>query len=712
MIILKIIEQYYASTDSDLQYMALRNEFTINDIENDVSLLMSKLVLPILLEESNMTIVNLVCYELLPKFMQCIRDNYQSNRDIFKLVENRVMIPIANNIRNPDRSLIFVQCSKMLFEKIYKLVDLDQRGKSRSSHVNIPSIIFNNNDSFVLLYLKKIKEMNLFETEKYLCYETLNYLLPLYYDGHTHCIPKEILIPLLKQYSQEELINPSTQALIGNLSRLTSSIELSYCSEYIDDCILLEMSKYWYKFNILIDDYFDTRLLPKLEVTSIDDPASFIDILNIIINFGPFYSIRILHIGLPYLAQENVIRLIKNCIKLLNIVDIDISQKKLENNMLTETVTADRENSIAMAGNNEPQYKNATNDNKNNNETETQNDKYLEELSLVTDNYDNDDDEEEFQMEDDDNEDEETADLSINGDESQSTYSRELVNDIHYSTLEEHDNDNRIEKIATIQSMVLSILHNCDISLQTERYFMEMPNLSIYNIFRDMGLTADKNAIVTLFKFHSTVQQFDLNIVLTDPEYYKKYTKDDIFATLDYKSASSVNNLTDLQFCVDIVEKLIRDDNFTLTTRDQAILALILLPHIKKNKQFVKVLKVGNMKQKVDDGLATRTSIYSILSQMDKLQYNVACKIIEEIVIHGLKDKNSTIQFLSEKILDKILNEYYNTIQGLAQGWYQAAIMNKLLEILYGSNAVSTTETSVLSNIIDTYPSVTLIHDD
>lgn len=710
MIILKIIEQYYASTDSDLQYMALRNEFTINDIDNDVSLLMSKLVLPILLEESNMAIVNLVCYELLPKFMQSIRDSYKNNSDIFKLVENRVMIPIANNIRNPDRSLIFVQCSKMLFEKIYRLIDLDQRGKSRSSRVNIPSIIFNNNDSFVLLYLEKIKEMNLFETEKFLCYEILNYLLPLYYDGHTHCITKEIIMPLLKQYSQEELINPSTQTLIGNLSRLTSSNVLSYCSEYIDDCILLEMSKYWYKFNLLVDDYFDTRLLPKLEVASIEDPDNFIDILNIIINFGPFYSTRILHIGLPYLAQENVIRLIKNCIKLLNIVDIDISQKELENNMLTETVTADRENSIAIAANNEPQYMNAMNDKSNQNET--QNDKYLEELSLATNNYDGDDDVEDFLMEDDDNVDEEIVDLSANGDESRSTYSKELVKDIHYSTLEERDNNNRIEKIAKIQSMILSILRSCDISLQTERYFMEMPNLSIYNVFRDMGLTADKNAIVSLFKFQSTVQQFDLNIILTDPKYYEKYSKDDIFATLDYKSASSVNNLTDLQFCVDIVEKLIRDDNFKLTRRDQAILALIILPHIKKNKQFVRVLKVGNMKQKVDDGLATRTSIYSILSQMDKLQYNVACKIIEEIVIHGLKDKNTTIQYLSEKILDKILNEYYNTIQGLAQGWYQVAIMNKLLDILYGSSTVSTTETSVLSNIIDTYPSVTLTHDD
>ncbi|KAG0660380.1 hypothetical protein C6P45_001585 [Maudiozyma exigua] len=711
MIILKIIEQYYASTDSDLQYMALRNEFTINDIDNDVSLLMNKLVLPILLTESNMTIVNLVCYELLPKFMQCVRYNYSSNSDIFKLIENRVLIPITNNIRHPDRSLIFMQCSKMLFKKIFELIDLDQRGKSRSSHVNIPSIIFNNNDSFVLLYLKNLGEMNLFETEKYLCYENLNYLLPLYYDGHTHCVPKEIIISLLKQYSQEELINPTTQTLIGNLSRLTSSIELSYCSEYIDDSILLDMSKYWYKFNILIDDYFDTKLLPKLEVSTIDNLDEFIDILKIIINFGPFYSTRILHIGLPYLAQENVIRLIKNCIKLLNITSIGISQKKLENDMLTDSVIADRENSIAIAANDERQYIKTTDSNNNSSsKVERSNDKYVEELSLATGDYqDNDEDEDEdeyFEMED------ETVDISVDGDDNQSTHTKELVDNIHYSKLEENDNNNKIEKIAKIKSMVLSILQSCDISLQTEKYFMEMPNLSVYNVYRDMGLAADKNAIATLFKFQSTVQEFDLNIILNDPDYFKKYSKDDIFATLDYKSASSVNNIRDLQFCVDIVEKLIRDENFKLTIRDQAILALILLPHIKKNKEFIRVLKVGNMKQKVDNGLATRTSIYSILSQMDTLQYNVSCKIIEEIVIHGLKDKNATIQFLSETILDKILSEYYNTIQGLAQGWYQVAIMNKLLEILYGSNAVSTTEASVLSNIIDTYPSVTPRHDD
>ncbi|CAB4254245.1 similar to Saccharomyces cerevisiae YOL025W LAG2 Protein that negatively regulates the SCF E3-ubiquitin ligase by interacting with and preventing neddyation of the cullin subunit, Cdc53p [Maudiozyma barnettii] len=715
MIILKIIEQYYESTDSDLQYMALRNEFTITDIDNDVSLLMNKLVLPILLRETNMDIINLVCYEFLPRFVECIRNNYSVNRDIFKFTENKVLTPIVTNIRVENRSLIFLQCLKVLCKKIYDLIDITQKEKNRNEKFNVPSIIFNTDSTFVFRTLTNIKETKLIETEKYLCYETLNYLLPLYFDGHTHCLPKDILIMLLKEYSQEELINPNTQNLLDNLCRLTSPIELSYAAEYIDDYVLLEMSKCWYKFNILVDEYFDTRLLPKLEVTKIGNKPDFINTLRIITNFEPYYSTRILHIALPYLAQDNVIRLMKCCIKLVNILDIAINERKLENDILSKSsnhISDEYNEDNILVSNNDNIVSSSKPKSKINN-NETRDDKYLEELSLATETYDfgNDDEEEDVFMEDDDVNDTNKNVLNDVHDSESADSDKRITNE-EFSNIEQHENEDGIQQVELIKSMILSILKNCDISLQTERYFMEMEDISFYTSYRNMGLTADKTAIVTLFKFHSNVKQIDLQKILTDNDYYQYFTKDDIFSTLDYKSASSVDNLTDLQFCVDIMEKLIRDDNFELNIRDQSILSLIVLPHIKKNKQFVRVLKVGNMKQKVDNGLATRTSIYSILSQMEKLPYNVACKILEEVVVHGLKDKNNTIQYLSEKIIEKILNEYYNTIQGLAQGWYQVAIMNKLLDIIYGSSAVSTTETSVLSNLIDTYPSVPPRHDD
>ncbi|SMN18964.1 similar to Saccharomyces cerevisiae YOL025W LAG2 Protein that negatively regulates the SCF E3-ubiquitin ligase by interacting with and preventing neddyation of the cullin subunit [Maudiozyma saulgeensis] len=718
MIILKIIDQFYESTDSDLQYMSLRNEFTLNDIDNDVSLLMNKLVLPILLQETNMDIINLVCYELLPRFIECIRSNYSVNMDVFKLIENKILNPIVANIRIENRSLIFLQCFKVLFNKISNLIDIDQKERNRTGKFNISSMVVNSDASFVFRFLTNIKETKLIETEKYLCYEALNYLLPLYFDGHTHYIPKDILITLLKEYSREELINPNAQLLLNNLCRLTSPIELSYASEHIDDCILLEMSKCWYKFNILVDEYFDSRLLPKLEITKIIDKSDFINTLTIINNFEPYYSTRILHIGLPYLAQDSVIRLMKSCIRLVNILDIDISERKLDNDLLSKSsnhISDDQYNSdkITIKYRNGERSQNNLKKNVIQNEV-SKDDKYLEELSLATDTYEygNDDEEEEsILMEDEYYDDTKRSKDVSDGDDSRSTYSNEIATSDEFVNIEEHDNEEEIQQVRLIKSMVLTILQNCDISLQTERYFMEMEDISFYACFRDMGLEADKNAIVTLFKFPN-VKEINLKAILTDDNYYQEYSKDDIFSTLDYQSASSVDNLTGLQFCIDIVEKLIRDDNFELTKRDQSILSLIVLPHIKKNKQFIRILKVGNMKQKVDDGLATRTSIYSILSQMDKLPYNVECKILEEVVIHGLKDKNSTIQYLSEKIVEKILSNYYNTIQGLAQGWYQVAIMNKLLDIIYGSSTISSMETSALSNIIDTYPSTPPKRDD
>lgn len=697
MIILKIIEEYYASSDIDLQYMALRNDLTISDLDNDISLLMNKLILPILSNEQSMTIVNLVCYELLPRFLQAMRDAYKPCKDVFRLIENKIFSPLMRNLSHSCRSLVFLQSLKVVFRKIHELMAIDDATRSKNRNVNVPAVIFNSDDRFVRELIDKIIQQGLFQSERVVCYELLNHLVQLYYDGHIHAIPRTVLGTILKECAQEETVEPIVEELTSTLCLLTSAVNLGYNSEYINDALLLTMSRHWFKFNTLVDEYFDTRLLPRLEVERIEDTTAFLDILKIIANFDPYYSTRILHAGLPYMAQDNVIRLITDLILLINKFDIQINERRLEMDIMAhssghinESRGEDAAGSTILTSRPvaTPQMAKQA----------SAEDTYLAELSLANNTYAfdgaDDDDDTEIAFEEEEEEELELEDGNPSGMESLSA-----------TKSTEQETQIEIQRIKQINNMIVTIIRNIDISPNIDSYFMHTEKHLLNSTYRNLNLKVDEKAIVTLFQFSPDVKEIDLHELLRDDLYYEKYTKEDIFRSLDYKSACSMDDLKGLQLCVDIAEKLLRDKNFGLTVRDQSILSLILLPHVKRNKQFICIIKVGNMKQKVDEGVSTRTSIYSILSQLEKLPLNVSCKILEEMAGIGLKDKNENVKFIAEKVMENILEEYYETIIALAQNWYQVDIMDNMREVLYGSPNISASESWALSNLIDTYPS-------
>ena len=703
MIILKIIEEYYASADIDLQYMALRNDLTVSDLDNDISLLMNKLILPILADEQSMTIVNLVCYELLPRFLQAMRDAYKPSKEIFRLTETKIFVPLMRNLSHESRSLVFLQSLRVTFRKIRALMAIDDATRSKNRNVNVPVVIFNSNDQFVRDLLDKILQQGLFHRERVVCYEMLNHLVQLYYDGHTHAIPRTILGTILKECAQDDTLEPLVEELASNLCLLTSAVNLGYNSAHITDTLLLTMSKHWFKFNTLADEYFDTRLLPRLEVDTLDDTRAFLNILRIIANFKPYYSTRILHAGLPYLAQDNVTRLITDLIMLINKFDIRISERRLEIDILAHSSGHINEIHSDGGDGNDPAAPRATILTSrpvapHMEKQPSAQDSYLQELSLANDTYAfggaDDDDDNDIMFEE-----EEDSNIMDDDSEQSSAHPSSTL----AATTEETEAE--IQRIKEIHEMILEIIHSIDISPNVDSYFMNTEKHLLNSTYRSLNLKVDEKAIVTLFQFSPDVKEIDLREVLTDDKYYEKYTKEDIFRTLDYKSASSMDDLKGLQLVVDIAEKLMRDKNFGLTVRDQSILSLILLPHAKRNKQFICIIKVGNMKQKVDEGVSTRTSIYSILSQMEKLPMNVSCKILEDMAGVGLKDKNENVKFIAEKVMENILEQYYEAIIALAQNWYQVSIMDNMREVLYGSPNISASESWALSNLIDTYPS-------
>lgn len=135
--------------------------------------------------------------------------------------------------------------------------------------------------------------------------------------------------------------------------------------------------------------------------------------------------------------------------------------------------------------------------------------------------------------------------------------------------------------------------------------------------------------------------------------------------------------LSILQRCIELTGKLllnINDDKMI-----SFIVNNILLYHIKPNKKYNNVIKVGNLKQSIDNGITLRLTLYSIIqSYYNKIEYRSSCNIIFNIIKYGLKDTEYKIQCITLQILNKILTKNYDTIKGIDKNWYNEIILTNI----------------------------------
>ena len=150
----------------------------------------------------------------------------------------------------------------------------------------------------------------------------------------------------------------------------------------------------------------------------------------------------------------------------------------------------------------------------------------------------------------------------------------------------------------------------------------------------------------------------------------------------------TTNDYNELNNCITQVENFIKDPSYFTVSSDLHIeLYRALLTGLKKNKEFIKVIKVGNMRQSIDEGEDIRISIYNILLQTsDKLLlYPIACMILDAIVAFGVKEQNSSIITQISTLYKKIMDKYGQYFEGLDPDWFKneiiPAITNPSLKI-------------------------------
>ncbi|CAI4052791.1 hypothetical protein SUVZ_15G1280 [Saccharomyces uvarum] len=628
----KLIEQYGSTQDNDLKYMLLRQNIEITDIEDEMVPLVKDLLLPILVEEQDMEILNLVAFHVFPGLvLTLIKSNAAAAVTQLGWVTSLVWDPILNeSMVHEDRSFILIETLRNILQKIENASHLEYCQPVTSSFEFITKFVVE-----MKRHMREIDEAqlshSLSEGNMLIYIESLNLLLKFYFfSDATHpsltvSLSFDILndiFTISQDYSAtntNESIDRITEKLLLTSAQLTHPVDLERLCSKINYKALLVVSRIWYKFGPMINELFTGRLLPGLICPSYAEEGYSVEgILEMIHNFYPFFSIRRLKDSKPLLSDPTVDLLRRSLFDILSTLNRSLTTT--HNEKVDDFHRVD-DNDDGFVLDNDPEQQ-----------------AYLDEL--ISDNDDGDlyEDEADNDEVDDENlgkSDETTKDLT------QINEILSIFAELHYPQEE------RFPKLlAELQSKITidSSLIGKILSQDTCEF-----------------LTPGGNVI-------------DLNEILNELKSNKFTRKNDTFYTLThFLSSQDSSDLSVLQLSIEVVDQLLVKNHSENITRDEQFqLIKLVLPHLKTNKSFIDTLKAGNFTQKIDEGVTLRTMILSLLLQLLPLDYSMLGEILPTIAKYSVKDKDPTVRDLSLQLLNQILSTHYNYLIGIDWDWYSS----------------------------------------
>lgn len=250
------IAHYRATEDNDLKYMALKEELSPLDVCDHLHSYVDQLLIPILMEESDAEIVNLVSLQVFPNVVEICLINGKSG----SWFDDIVVKPLIQHMTT-SRATIALQTLKSVSRKI-------------SEH----NIRLGTHPYLIEEFLQKCDDT-------VLSIETLYYLIQCYYDFH-HGIPPSILREIIK-LTRNGLQGGITRLLIretvgrANLDAITKTAVQMNLQE------LEVASERWWKLAPIAVEIFHSKLLPSLSISETRASS-----LQILLNFEPFYTVR------------------------------------------------------------------------------------------------------------------------------------------------------------------------------------------------------------------------------------------------------------------------------------------------------------------------------------------------------------------------------------------------------------------------------------
>lgn len=594
MLVDTLIDQYLNTTDNDLKYMTLRQDYDLEEADRDLRLLVHKVLLPVLHSEPDAEIVDLVSFQVYPQAVsKCVAEDKVANSNIeSQWFDDIVVQPLIE--KSSTRGNLMIQTLRNILKVLFQ-------GLS-SNGFDIPKPREN---SIKLLVLQMIDYNVGNEVGKNMViyWETLNLLISLYYTERVK-MSDEVLEDIFKLCPQGELDEMVKSVLVNTVTASTLHGIQKLMISSINDYILEVISHVWYQFGPMVPELFANRLLPALASDNKQQEMQLRN-LQIIYNLRKFYEIDRIQDSSKVLSQDVITKLTTTVVGLLN------DSKKDEAHIFQKQIETQNDNPLDM-------------DAEIDEDPEQQ--AYLEQLQS---------DDEELEFEDEDEEPQE--DQTLKYEEQQDLDAKEVSDKIHKYT-----------------SLIMKTLQPpSNVTLEsTKGEIVDLDDVQINTLTDESDITNIIYTIETILSLKPT-------------------PNDDPTSSL----------LTKLLLSIEVLNQLM----MTSATLDYSNLCSLLLRHLKQNKSFVHTIKVGNMTQTIDEGITLRTMVYSTILQIltkEKIDYTVSCQLLKEILSRGIKDSDHTINELSIKIAEKILQESYTTIKGIDWQWYNETLYPKVLECI------------------------------
>lgn len=279
-----LVDQYLNASDNDLKYMTLRQDLSICELDKDVNLLIKRVLMPVLLQETDPEIIELVSSQTYPQLVvKCIQKE-RSEGTIHKLrwFDDLIVRPLIEQI-NSKRTRIVIQTLRNSFKAL-----IDDGAKVRAStEEQVRQLVahMKTNDG---------KNMVIY-------WETLDLMIKSYYDA-TNKMSDDVLHEIFDMYNDHADAS-ARSVLISSVKATASKSAVSLLDRNVTDCMLETVSIVWWQFNSAAKHLFDYRLIPSLNTP---DPES---VLQTIYNLKPFYQIAGLEDNRTVLGEETAERL-------------------------------------------------------------------------------------------------------------------------------------------------------------------------------------------------------------------------------------------------------------------------------------------------------------------------------------------------------------------------------------------------------------------
>lgn len=270
----KLIEQYRSTKDNDLKYMLLRQNFKINDIEDELAPLVNELLLPVLVEEQDMEILNLVSFQVLPDLVLSMISDPAAAQ--LGWVISLICDPLLNqSMIHANRSFVLIETLRNVLQKIENSPHLDYHQPVNSSLEFISKFIVEMKRHMCDVDAAQLSH-SLSESNMLIYIESLNLLLKFSFFSDAASpsvmvtLPFDILndvFTIAQDYSAtntNESIDRITEKLLLTSTQLTHPVDLENLCPKMKYNTLAAVSRIWYKFGPIVDKLFTNRLLPVL----------------------------------------------------------------------------------------------------------------------------------------------------------------------------------------------------------------------------------------------------------------------------------------------------------------------------------------------------------------------------------------------------------------------------------------------------------------